>query len=145
MNYPIAILVVVAMASSALAQERAEEPTSQPGVLRPADSTPPVNLPRIVPLPDPKPIQVDRVSPVSDFTLPYVCCSDCPEPASTDPRIELARDQYCTDDDTPYPLTGQPGDSTISGPGTKPQDSETGAPEPVEVDSDRLGQPALPH
>jgi hypothetical protein len=136
----IAILACFAVASGAMAQE----PASTSGVLRPADSTPPENLPTIVPLPDPAPISIDRVSPNADFVLPYICCSDCPAPASDDPRIELVREQYCADDDTPHSVSVQPSGGELVGPGTKPAVTDGETAEPAEVETDLFGQPALP-
>ncbi|MEO6834262.1 MAG: PKD domain-containing protein [Chitinophagaceae bacterium] len=70
---------------------------------------------------------------IADFFLPYMCCSDCPpvyfvvnettEPDPVSPTISLKQTQFCTGDNTAYPIAVTPATTTVSGEGVKATDA----------------------
>jgi hypothetical protein len=70
------------LAALALMAQQEGHATPSSGVLRPV-APPPTEMPVVVPVPElPEPPIGGRVV-VTDFTQPYVCCSDC-EPTYVD-------------------------------------------------------------
>jgi hypothetical protein len=48
---------------------------------------------------------------IADFYVPYLCCSDCPPVAYIlveEPSISIAKNEFCSDDKTAYPVQGSP-------------------------------------
>lgn len=48
---------------------------------------------------------------IADFYVPYICCSDCPPIAyilTEEPSVSIAKNEFCSDDKTAYPVQGNP-------------------------------------
>ncbi|HKJ67342.1 MAG TPA: carboxypeptidase regulatory-like domain-containing protein, partial [bacterium] len=65
---------------------------------------------------------------IADFSLPYVCCSDCPPITVCESRqavFQLPKQTFCSDDDTEYRFILDPPGGEVSGPGVT-RDEATG-------------------